>query len=244
MKTAIASVLLVVGLNLLFPGQARACTCMTITLDQQLEFADYAFAGVVLDVDTVHSNSSLNAFLIATIRVEEVWKGDVPATFEVWTRSSSASCGYNDPWARFEVGEKFVLYAFGPSEDIGYVSTSLCTRNAKYADAAEDLERLGKGTTPLPSEGEKATGFSLGMPSPHPVETHAEITLSVDYAQHLTIEAFDMLGRRAAVLFDGAVAAGAQQTFTFDADALPSGLYLLRTRGATGTDVRTILVRR
>ncbi len=244
MRIAIASALLLAGLNLLTLRDARACTCVAVTLEQQLEYADYAFAGLVLDVDTVRSNSSLKAFLIATIQVEEVWKGDVPATFEVWTRSRSASCGYNDPWARFEVGEKFVLYAFGPSEDIDHVSTHLCTRNAKYADAGEDLERLGKGTAPLPTEGEKAMGFSLDMPRPHPVESQAMMTLSVDHAQHLTVEAFDALGRRIALLFDGAVPADAQQTLTFNADALPSGLYLIRTRGPTATDVRTVVVRR
>ncbi len=243
MKTAIASVLLLAGLSLLV-RDAQACSCASVSLEEQLEYADYAFAGIVLDVDTIHSNSSLNAFLVATIKVEEVWKGDVPAEFEVWTRTSSASCGYNDPWARFEIGEKFVLYALDPSGDIGHVWTHLCTRNAKYADAAEDLALLGKGSTPLPAEGHEAPGFSLDAPRPHPISYQATLSLTVDRAQHVTIEAFDALGRRVAVLFDGAVPAGAQQTLTFNADALPSGLYLIRTRGETATDVRTVVVRR
>lgn len=244
MKRATANTMLLAALLMLTPRDAHACTCAGVTLKQQLEYADYAFAGLVVDVDTIHSKSSLDAFLIAIIQVEEVWKGDVPATFEVWTRTRSASCGYNDPWARFEIGERFVLYAFEPSEDIGHAYTHLCTRNAKYADAGEDLERLGKGSTPLPTERVQEAGFSLDMPRPHPVESQATMTLFVHHAQHVTVEAFDALGRHVAVLFDGAVPAGAQQTLTFDADALPSGLYLIRTRGSTATDVRTVVVRR
>jgi hypothetical protein len=243
MKTAIISIIIVASLNVL-ARDAQACSCAAITLEQQLAYADYAFAGMVVDVDTIHSNSSLSAFLIATIAVEKVWKGDVPAQFKVWTRSSSASCGYNDPWARFEIGEKFVLYASDPSDGISGVYTNLCTRNAKYADAAEDLVRLGKASNPLPLDGVDTQGFSLDIPHPHPIKSQAALVLSADRAQHVTVEAFDTLGRRVAVLFDGHVQADSNRELTFDADAVPPGLYLIRARGATASTVQSVVVRR
>jgi hypothetical protein len=244
MKTAITSIIIIVASLSVLASDAQACSCAVITLEQQLAYADYAFAGTVVDVDTIYSNSSLSAFLIATVAVEEVWKGDVPAQFKVWTRSSSASCGYNDPWARFEIGEKFVLYANEPSDDIEHVYTTLCTRNATYADAGEDLVRLGKASTPLPVDGADAQGFSLDIPHPHPIKSQAALVLSADRAQHVTVEAFDTLGRRVAVLFDGHVQADSNRELTFDADAVPPGLYLIRARGATASTVQSVVVRR
>src|SRR5690606_8962250 len=152
MKNIPTCILLIAATFAAAPRAAHACTCAVSSLEQQLAYADYVFAGTVADVDTIAGTTSLSAFLAATIEVEQVWKGDVPAVFEVWTLQSSAACGYNDPWARFEIGEKFVLYALEPTEHMPQVWTHLCTRNSKYADAAEDLALLGPGNAPLPTE--------------------------------------------------------------------------------------------
>lgn len=245
MRLSTTSFLILTGFLALSPVEGRACTCAAIPLEQQLAFADYAFAGTVVDVDTVDSNYSMGAYLIATIAVNKVWKGDVGAEFEVWTRQSSASCGYNDPWARFEIGEMFVLYAYDPSDFDDHITTNLCARNKKYSDAGADLDRLGPGSAPQPVDGHRGSpGFSLDEPHPQPITAQATVTLNVDVAQHVTVEVFDALGRRVAVLFDAAVSSDRQQILTFDAGDLPSGIYLLRTRGEKAVDVRTLIVQR
>lgn len=243
MKSAFALLMLLVSLTL--PArEARACSCLSVSLERQLEFAAYAFAGTVVDVDTIRSNESFSAFLVATIAVDRVWKGQVTREFEVWTRSSSASCGYNDPWARFEIGVKFLLYAFEPSADVGHVYTHLCTRNAKYDDAREDLKRLGPGSRPVKIEDVQPPGFLLQGPHPHPAVSRTGLMLSVDRAQHLRVDVFNLLGRRVATLHDGPVPEADRQRLEFDAESLPSGVYLVRATGDTSSQVQAVLVMR
>ncbi len=47
-----------------------------------------------------------------------------------------------------------------------------------------------------------------------------------------------------ALLFDGRLRAHQAHPFTFDADALPSGLYFYRATGQTFTATRTILLQK
>jgi hypothetical protein len=92
---------------------------------------------------------------------------------------------------------------------------------------------------PLP-----ASGFSLSAPAPNPTGTESRLTLTVAEAQHVRAEAFDALGRRVAVLFDGPVGAAAQTTMVFEAAALPAGPYVLRVVGESFSTTARLTVAR
>lgn len=82
--------------------------------------------------------------------------------------------------------------------------------------------------------------FSLGPASPNPFRGQTRLTLSVEATQRLNVAVFDALGRRVALLHDGPLAAGAYP-LTFDAQALPPGLYVVRvTDGSGGTSTRSV----
>ena len=75
---------------------------------------------------------------------------------------------------------------------------------------------------------------------PDPFNPQVQFTLTVGRAQQVRIEVFNTLGRRAAVLHKGPLPGGGTHRFTFDADSLPSGVYLLRVTGETFAATRTM----
>jgi choice-of-anchor B domain-containing protein len=90
--------------------------------------------------------------------------------------------------------------------------------------------------------GDVAVGLSA--PAPNPTRDRSTLTLTVDRAQRVRAEAFDALGRRVAMVFDGAVAAGSRTTLVIEAGALPAGVYVLRVTGETfATSARLSVVR-
>ncbi len=82
-------------------------------------------------------------------------------------------------------------------------------------------------------------GMTLSAAYPNPFNPTTQIGWSLEAGSSVTLGVYDMLGREVAVLVDGYRAAGAY-TSTFDAAALPSGLYLYRL--STGSGSRTGLV--
>ena len=92
---------------------------------------------------------------------------------------------------------------------------------------------------PLPTE-----GFALTAPAPNPTASESRMTLTVAEAQHVRAEAFDALGRRVAVVHDGAVAAGASANLVFHGATLPAGPYVLRVVGETFTAITRLTVAR
>jgi hypothetical protein len=92
---------------------------------------------------------------------------------------------------------------------------------------------------PLP-----ASGFSLTTARPNPTTGLAQLELRIAESQHVRVEAFDVLGRSAAIVFDGAIAAGAAQTLVFDAAGLAVGPYLLRVAGETFSTTARVSVAR
>ena len=75
---------------------------------------------------------------------------------------------------------------------------------------------------------------------PNPFNPQSQFTLAVATAQHVRIEAFNTLGKRVVVLQEGPLSGNATHRFTFDAESLPSGVYLLRVTGETFTATRTM----
>ncbi|MDX1531898.1 MAG: T9SS type A sorting domain-containing protein [Rhodothermales bacterium] len=78
---------------------------------------------------------------------------------------------------------------------------------------------------------------------PNPAVGTATVAFTLDEPAPVRVEAFDVLGRRVAVLADGPAPAG-ESRVGFEVGALPAGLYLVRVSGAGQTQVRPVTVTR
>lgn len=96
--------------------------------------------------------------------------------------------------------------------------------NATEATEARDLPRA----------------YTLSPAYPNPFNPRTSFTLTVRERQEVTIEVFNLLGISVKRLFSGVMEAGETQTFTFEADDLPSGIYLYRARGEHFTATRQV----
>ena len=84
-----------------------------------------------------------------------------------------------------------------------------------------------------------AAGMSIDVANP--IASGAVVSYAAGVPGRARLEAFDLLGRRLAVLADGVVAGGVQRV-RFDASALPTGTYVLRLTGEAGVVTRTVTV--
>ena len=84
-----------------------------------------------------------------------------------------------------------------------------------------------------------ASGMEIRVPNP--LAGSATVRYAVGAAGPARLEAFDLLGRRVALVAEGVVS-GDVQTATLDATALPAGLYVLRLTGQAGVVTRTVSV--
>lgn len=79
--------------------------------------------------------------------------------------------------------------------------------------------------------------FGLSAPRPNPFTSQTRFELSLEESDQITVAVHDALGRRVALLQDGALRGGTY-TLTLNANSLPPGLYLIRAtdgRGMTAT---------
>ena len=91
-------------------------------------------------------------------------------------------------------------------------------------------------------EGELPEAFALGQNYPNPFNPSTAIEYELPAPQHVRLEVFDATGRSVGVLVDGIRPAGTHSV-RFDADNLPSGLYVyrLQANGETRTRKMTLL---
>jgi hypothetical protein len=90
---------------------------------------------------------------------------------------------------------------------------------------------------------EKA-GYALSGVFPNPFYPNASFTLGLQATQHVHIAAYDALGRRVVVIFDGTVLGGESRTFQIEAEAWPSGTYWLRAIGESFAATRSLVLRK
>ncbi|HLA63275.1 MAG TPA: T9SS type A sorting domain-containing protein, partial [Rhodothermales bacterium] len=101
-------------------------------------------------------------------------------------------------------------------------------------------------TTPTASEGPGSlpTAFALYTPSPNPiVGKSALVQYDLPEAATARIEVYDMLGRRVAVVADGAEEAG-RHTARLDVSALASGSYVVRMTAGSFVQAQRVTVTR
>ncbi|HYE96644.1 MAG TPA: T9SS type A sorting domain-containing protein [Rubricoccaceae bacterium] len=86
--------------------------------------------------------------------------------------------------------------------------------------------------------------FALSPARPNPFTVSTRLTLTIERNEAVQVAVFDALGRRVALLHDGALPAGTHAV-VFEAGTLPGGLYVVRVMGADGsTAVRPIVLSR
>ena len=102
------------------------------------------------------------------------------------------------------------------------------------ADGAE--RRIGETRVEVGFEG----SYQLTAAHPNPFRTHAEARLTVRRSQHVTAALYDASGRRVRTLHDGPLPGGASERFALEAEALSSGVYVLRVSGETFSATRTL----
>ncbi len=122
-------------LSLTYTAEAQACSCMKLSPQEGLSSSHAVFSGEVIDIEK--NESTRFGGLEVTVRVKDVWKGEVDEEVKVHTAGSSAACGYS-----FAEGTMYLIYA--TSDEADPFRVSLCSRTAPLDDAKEDLDFLGK----------------------------------------------------------------------------------------------------
>ncbi len=83
--------------------------------------------------------------------------------------------------------------------------------------------------------------LSLEVPSPHPVQTSATIRYSVPSESHVTLTAYDLLGRQVATLVDEKQREG-RHSAELSGTPLASGTYILRLNTGESTETQKVTV--
>ena len=86
--------------------------------------------------------------------------------------------------------------------------------------------------------------YRVSAAFPNPASDRATLRVEVREAQDVTVEVFDVMGRRVALLHDGPMAAGQQNTVTFATGALAPGAYVVRVRGEAFQTTRRVTLAR
>ena len=140
---------------------------------------------------------------------------------------------YLDPVDEPEYGRTFAIAGFQEDKPNPFVLDSTLIRRAFFPPPP-----VANEADPL------AGGFALSAAYPNPFTTATTFSLRVDASQTVRVEAFDLLGRRVAVLHDGPVPADAPLRLTLDAAGLPAGLYVYRASGETFQATRRVTLAR
>jgi uncharacterized lipoprotein YddW (UPF0748 family) len=109
------------------------------------------------------------------------------------------------------------------------------------ADAVRWQRTLSSVDAPI---GPELPVFSVGSPYPNPAMTMANLPYTLDEPSFVSVEIFDLLGRRVSVASDGIHGVGRGVLYAH-VDALPAGMYIIRieARSTVSNVVRTVTYR-
>ncbi|PAP75979.1 hypothetical protein [Rubrivirga marina] len=87
-------------------------------------------------------------------------------------------------------------------------------------------------------------GGRLDVTGANPFAGRTALAFTASVSERVLVEAFDVTGRRVAVLFEGVAAAGQPVPVAFDGAGLPAGLYVVRVTGEGLALTRTVTLAR
>ncbi|MGM0883016.1 MAG: hypothetical protein ACQEXQ_18520 [Bacillota bacterium] len=131
-----------IGSTLMLPNVALACSCEAGTLQEMKDRSDAVFEGTVTSVNqsTLSLIRSSAKGVKASFQVNEVWKGHVTPTIEVYSTGSGDTCGYE-----FQEGERYLVYARSTGNSL---EVSLCSGTVLQSAASDHVAELGSGSLP------------------------------------------------------------------------------------------------
>lgn len=149
---------------------------------------------------------------------------DEIAFFDTYTQSNTS--GYEGAWSVYPYFESGVVIVSDINSGLFILDPQL------------------PGSPTNASDDAAPGAFALSEAYPNPTTARTQIDLVLDAAQQVDVVVYDVLGRRVADLFDGRLGAGEARTFSFDASALPAGLYFIRATGETFAETRQVSITR
>jgi hypothetical protein len=117
--------------------------------------------------------------------------------------------------------------AFGPTSNWMKGWTTL----DEYGYLSDDLTRVDNEL----EEFDAPNSISLNQNYPNPFNPSTNISFSLPSTQKVTLKVYDMLGRQVATLINNQTVSAGQQTVSFDASGLSSGVYIYQLVGASAT---------
>lgn len=128
----------------------------------------------------------------------------------------------------------FDVLASAPAGEVGVLAFEILLADGRVARHEIEVEAAAP------------TRFALAAPRPNPSRGRVVLPVALPEAGRLRVEAYDVLGRRVAVLHDGQTDAGGL-VVEWDVDRLAPGLYVVQARSAadgarTQTDVQRLTV--
>ena len=189
---------------------------MTLTLDPVAESGMATFSGQVNDAAT--GNGMANA-----------WVFGFDAAGQVYFSVTGATGAFGIP--NTANGNLDMLVSA-----VGYEPAAASAQiNDAHGSGTINAQRTGvtsvKNTAPLPSTP------TLFQNYPNPFNPVTTIAFALPERSHVSIRVFDLLGRQVDVVADGVMNAGSHR-LSFDASALPTGIYMYRLESGGVTQTR------
>ena len=144
------------------------------------------------------------------------------ASFDTYSQNDGRA--YNGQWMN---------YPYFASGNI--VATDI--QNGFFVLRPTGLTTAGEADAP-----QTTGGLTLSAPAPNPTTSEARLRLTVDAPQRVRAVLLDVLGREAAVLFDGT--ADRETDLVVRRGSLAAGTYVVRVTGERGVASRTLIVAR
>ena len=109
-------------------------------------------------------------------------------------------------------------------DDLGY---------GKYEFRIKQVDQDGSTSlsTPVQVSLSLEGAYELSELAPNPVRTRGALELTVQKEQHVTVQVYDVLGRRTGTPVDRTINANQTQTLRLEADGLSTGKYFIRVQG-------------
>jgi hypothetical protein len=159
--------------------------------------------------------------------------GSADYKFMLWAGDGDANDGDADDTFRIRIweelaDEEIVIYDNGPVPQ-AISGGSIVIHTGGNGKAGKD------GFADVPVE------FALGQNYPNPFNPATQLAFDLPEASNVRLAVFDVLGRQVALLADGAFEAGTHEV-TFNAESMPSGVYLYRIEAGTYSATRRMML--